>query len=242
MKNRLFVFGDSWCFNYFTKKPNEFYPGTKLFLGSDHVEEYVKYYNNFGHWIDYMENFFDVVSYGLGGISNEQIIWQLSNLPEYIEGDRILIMFTGSERFSWTHGNRRYTFASGSPLPETVLDKKYLNLFREQYVEKYEYWISDMDYHFEKKFINIFPSFFKKYEPICVTWRGEIAEKIESIELLDFDNFTFSSITKESEGAYLDGHLGAHGNLELFKYFARKLKLNVDESNYNVKKFKKKIL
>ena len=80
---------------------------------------------------------------------------------------------------------------------------------------------------FEKKFINIFPSFFKKYEPICVTWRGEIAEKIDSIELLDFDNFDFSSITKESEGAYVDGHLGAYGNLELFKYFAKKLKLNL---------------
>ena len=155
MKNRLFVFGDSWCFNYFTKKPNEFYPGTKTFFGLNHVESYVNYYDYFGHWIDYMETFFEVVSYGLGGVSNEQIIWQLSNLPEYTEGDRIIIIFTGAERYTWTHGNRRYTFAGGSPLLEMALDKKYLDLFRQQYVEKYEYWMSDMDYHFEKKFINI---------------------------------------------------------------------------------------
>lgn len=241
MKNRLFVFGDSWCFNYFTKKPNEFYPGTKTFFGLNHVESYVNYYDYFGHWLDYMETFFEVVSYGLGGVSNEQIIWQLSNLPEYTEGDRIIIIFTGAERYTWTHGNRRYTFAGGSPLLEMALDKKYLELFRQQYVEKYEYWMSDMDYHFEKKFINIFPSFFKKYEPLCVTWRGEVAEKIDSIELLDFNNYNFSSITEESEGTFVDGHLGAFGNFELFKYFARKLKLEINESCYNVKTFKKNL-
>lgn len=242
MKKRLFVFGDSWCFNYFTKTPNGFYPGTKSFFGLSHVESYVNYYDNFGHWLDYMETFFEVISYGLGGVSNEQIIWQLSNLPEYVEGDRIIIIFTGAERYMWTHGDRRYTFASGSRLPEMVLEKKYLNLFQQQYVEKYEYWMSDMDYHFEKKFINIFPSFFKKYEPICVTWRGEVAEKIDSIELLDFDNYNFSSITEESGGTYIDGHLGALGNFDLFKYFARKLKLDINESYYNVKKFKKNLL
>ena len=242
MKNRLFVFGDSWCFNYFTKKPNEFYPGTKPFFGLSSVEKYVKYYDNFGHWLDYMETFFEVISYGLGGVSNEQIIWQLSNLPEYVEGDRIIIIFTGSERYTWTHGNRRYTFASGSRLPEMVFDKKCLNLFVQQYVEKYEYWMSDMDYHFEKKFINIFPSFFKKYDPLCVTWRGEVAEKIDSIELLDFNNYNFSSITEESAGAFVDGHLGALGNFDLFKYFAKKLKLDIDESYYNIKKFKKNLL
>jgi hypothetical protein len=242
VKKRLFVFGDSWCFNYFTKTPNEFYSGTKSFFGLSHVESYVNYYDNFGHWLDYMETFFEVISYGLGGVSNEQIIWQLSNLPEYVEGDRIIIIFTGAERYMWTHGDRRYTFASGSRLPEMVLEKKYLNLFRQQYVEKYEYWMSNMDYHFEKKFINIFPSFFKKYEPICVTWRGEVAEKIDSIELLDFDNYNFSSITEESGGTYIDGHLGALGNFDLFKYFARKLKLDINESYYNVKKFKKNFL
>jgi hypothetical protein len=214
----------------------------KPFFGLNHVESYVDYYDYFGHWIDYMETFFEVVSYGLGGVSNQEIIWQLSNLPEYVEGDRIIIIFTGAERYTWIHENRRYTFANGSPLPEMVLDKKYLNLFRQQYVEKYEYWMSDMDYHFEKKFINIFPSFFKKYEPLCVTWRGEVAEKIDSIELLDFDNYNFSSITKESEGRYIDGHLGAFGNLELFKYFAKKLNLDIDENSYNVKKIRKKIL
>jgi hypothetical protein len=162
VKNRLFVFGDSWSFNYFTKKPNEFYPGAKPFFGLNHVESYVDYYDYFGHWIDYMETFFEVVSYGLGGVSNQEIIWQLSNLPEYVEGDRIIIIFTGAERYTWIHENRRYTFANGSPLPEMVLDKKYLNLFRQQYVEKYEYWMSDMDYHFEKKFINIFSFLFQK--------------------------------------------------------------------------------
>ncbi len=241
MKNRLFVFGDSWANNYFSKT-NKFLPKSKPFLGLNQVESYVKYYDYFGHWIDHIENFFDVYSYGLGGVSNEQIIWQVSNLPDFNEKDRIIIIFTGVERFIWIDSKIRYTMAVGSMVPEIILNGSYANIFKQQYIEKFEYWMDDTINNDEKKFLNMFPSFFKKYKPIVVTWRGELAEKVESIELIDFENYKLTTITEESDGAYKDGHLGINGNYELFKYFSKKLKIDISNYKLECKPFIKNIL
>lgn len=241
MKKRLFVFGDSWANNYFSET-NKCLPKTKPFLGLNQVESYVKYHDYFGHWIDHMENFFDVYSYGLGGVSNEQIIWQTSNLPEYNEQDKIIIIFTGVERFTWVSNKVRYTMAVGSMVPERIINRSCINIFKQQYIEKLEYWMDDTINNDEKKFLNMFPSFFKKYEPIVVTWRGELAEKVKSIEFIDYDNYKFTTITEESDGAYKDGHLGVSGNYELFKYFAKKLNLDISSYVFNPKEFKKSFL
>lgn len=237
-KDRLFVFGDSWAFNYFSKT-NKAYPDAKPFFGLTHVETFVNYYNNFGHWLDYMDLFFDVYSYGRGGVSNEEITWQLSYLPEYRIGDRMIIMFTGVERYTWVDKNRRYTFAMGSPYPDLILDRKYVNFFKQQYIEKYEYWMNDTIINPEKNFLNVFPTYFQQYKPICVTWRNELAEKVESIDLLDFNNYNLSTITDETNQTYVDGHLGAIGNYELFKYFAKKLNLDISNNSVTIKKFQK---
>ena len=241
-KKRLFVFGDSWAFNYFSTY-NKIYPDVKPHFGLTQIQTYVKYYNNFGHWLDYIDPFFDVYSYGLGGISNEQIIWQLSNLPEYMDGDRIIIIFTGVERYTWVHEKKRYTFAAGSHYPDVILDKKYRDFFKRQYVERYEYWLDNPNnnFDFEKKFLNTFPSYFKKYNPICVTWRKELSDQIESIDLLDFENYNLSTITDETNKLYIDGHLGAVGNYELFRYFANRLEVNIGNL-IDIKKFEKQLL
>lgn len=240
-KNRLFVFGDSWAFNYFAKT-NKIFPNIKPFFGLTKIEMYVKYYDYFGHWIDYMDNFFDVYSYAKGGICNEQIIWQLSNLPEYKEGDRIIIIFTGVERYMWINNKKRYTFAMGSDYPDKILGKYYIDFFKKQYVEKYEYWMDLSETDEEIKFLNIFPTFFKKYNPIVVTWRKDLTEKVKSIDLLDYENYNLSTITDESYGTFIDGHLGAMGNYELFRYFANRLELDISNFYVNVKQFKKELL
>ncbi len=240
-KDRLFVFGDSWCYNYFSKT-NKIYPSIKPFFNLNQIETFAKYYNYYGHWLDYIEEYFDVYSYGIGGISNDQIIWSVSNLPSFQKGDRIIMMFTSVERYTWIHEKKRYTFAFGSPYPDKILEKKYRDFFKNQHLEQYELWMDDEITNHQKQFLNIFPSYFKIYNPICVTWRKEVADKIDSIDLLDFENFKLTSITDETNEILNDGHLGAFGNYELFRYFAKRLNLDITNHFVDIKKFEKQLL
>ena len=83
MKSRLFVFGDSWSLDYF-KEP---------YLNSKEIKRYSKFYNEFGHWTNHMEKFFQVQNFSEGASSIENIIYQLGNLPDFEDGDRIIIIF-----------------------------------------------------------------------------------------------------------------------------------------------------
>ena len=115
-KPRLFVFGDSWSFNYFSKNHKKYKPH----FGSECIKKYASLHNYFGHWTDHMENFYDVYSYGFGAASNEQIIYQLGNLPDYKNGDRMLIIFSSPERFTWYESKKEKTIVS-SALIENIL-------------------------------------------------------------------------------------------------------------------------
>ncbi len=240
MKNRLFVFGDSWAINYFSKTND--LVDCKPFFNTKEVESYVSHYNYFGHWIDHMKNFYDVYSYAMGGVSNEQIIYQLGNLPEYHEGDRMIIMFTGVERYVWIHNKFKYTFCLGSLMPDKIIDEKYVDYFKKQYVERYEYWMDDSISNDEKKFLNMFPKLFKQYQPIVVTWRPELAQKVDSIELIRVDKLNLTSIEEETKGVYKDRHLGVRGNYELFKFLCEKLKLDISNYMFKVINFNKELI
>ena len=239
-KKRLFVFGDSWATNYFSKTND--LVNCKPFFNTKEVESYVSYYDYFGHWIDHMKNFFDVYSYAMGGVSNEQIIYQVGNLPSYQEGDRIIIIFTGVERYVWVHDKFKYTFCVGSLMTEKIINHNCLNYFEKQYSERYEYWMDDTIVNDEKKFLNLFPKLLFQYNPIIVTWRHELATKVNSIELLRFDEINLTSIEQETKGVYTDKHLGVNGNYELFKHFAKKLNLDISNYSFVPKKFNKEII
>jgi hypothetical protein len=206
------------------------------------VESYVSHYDYFGHWIDHMKNFYDVYSYAMGGVSNEQIIHQVGNLPQYSEGDRMIIIFTGVERYVWVHNKFKYTFCAGSLVPDMLIDENSLQLFKKQYIEKYEYWMDDTINNDEKKFLNMFPSFFSQYDPIIVTWRPELTNKVKTIELIRVDKLNLTSIEEETKGVYRDRHLGVDGNYKLFKFFAQKLNLDISNYNFVVKKFNKELI
>lgn len=228
MKNRLFVFGDSWANNYFSKE-NKYGQNGVLFLGSTEVKRYVNHYNYFGHWIDHMENFYDVISFGEGGVSNENIIYQLSNLPNYQEGDRIIIILTTAERFSWVHGNTPYSFvANGVIMSELYSNKHYLEFIDRQFVERHNLWMSDK-YTNEKRFLDSLSTIYQKWNPIVVTWVHAVYQKLNNVEFIDM-NEKFTNISEESWNQCRDWHLGVRGNYELFKYFSKKL--NLDTTKY----------
>lgn len=241
IKDRLFVFGDSWACNYFSKE-NKLLSNTKPFLGSYVVEQFVKKYNYFGHWIDHMESFYDVYSYAVGSASNEQIIHQIGNLPEYQSGDRIIMMFAPPSRFKWVNNKKIYGLnPQGNPVLLKMLPLELINLIETQYVERTDLWMDTSIQKDEQKFLNLIPVLLKKYNPILITWNSDLAEYVDSIEMIDL-NENYTNIKDESFGTYVDGHLGVFGNYELFKFISNKLKINISDYSYNPKSFNKQIL
>jgi len=78
--NRLFIFGDS-----FTKW------------------DYPKY-----HWTWYLSNHYQIINYGRPGADNYSILFQLGDLEDYKEGDRIIIYFSDPGRIPKRFYEQRY--------------------------------------------------------------------------------------------------------------------------------------
>ena len=235
-KHRLFVFGDSWAFNYFSKK-NKLFPKSTPFMGNRNIEKFTTYYNNFGHWIDHISHFYNVYSYAIGSASNEQIIYQLGNLPEYISGDRIVMIFASPSRFRWILDKKVYGLTPHG-LYHNFIPKESINLIESQYIERNELWIDDLIESEEQKFLNLLPILLKKYKPVLITWCEETALHTNSIELIP-TNELFTTINDETNGMYEDGHLGIFGNYELYKFISKKLSIDYSSYTFNPIPFKK---
>ena len=227
-KPRLFVFGDSWSFNYFSDEPSIL--NTLPYFGDEIVKGYAKVNNNFGHWIDHMNNFYNVISYGVAAASNEQILYQIGNLNKYsyTNGDRVIVIFTTPERFNVVKDKKIYNLASSGTLYKLLYrDKLIAGFFENQFIERYERWTNPYIEKDEKLLIHLLYTLLNQWNPIFYTWSG----------LLDVDVVTYKpinphkySIKAESSGVYDDWHLGVKGNYKLFKLFAKWL--NIDISNY----------
>jgi len=238
-KDRLFVFGDSWAYNYFSDK-DKTNLNYKLHFGSECIKKYASLHNYFGHWIDHMENFYDVYSYGFGAASNEQIIYQLGNLPDYKDGDRMLIIFSSPERFIWYESNKEKTIVS-SALIENILTMETIPNICKEFLQKQLVHRSDMWYNSEKrlnekKFINRLPVVYSKWSPLIVSWVTETSDMVDSI-IPTPDIQSFSTIYDETNGLCKDFHLGIRGNYDLFKFFAIKLNLNISDYIYDIKTY-----
>jgi len=221
MKPRLFVFGDSWSLDYF-KKP---------YLNSAEVSRYSKFYNEFGHWTNHMEEFFEVQNFSEGSSSIENIIYQLGNLPDFQEGDRIIIIFGSPVRFSWIENGKDIRYSLGKK-------NKLLHPLETQYIERTNYWLDKTIDNNQKKFINKLNLLLKQYKPIITSWNEDFSNSFDFVYHL-YKVETLSHMEDESDGHCKDKHLGISGNYELFKYFLKRL--DVDIKNYNFKfiKYKK---
>ena len=237
MKNRLFVFGDSWANNYFSVK-NDLVK-CKPFLGLNEVEQFAKYYNYSGHWIDYISNYYDVYSYGYPAATNEQIIFQLGNLPEYRDGDRIIIIFTTPQRINWIIDKRKYSFLPNGTQLKKIYgnDTKILNFIENQYIERSNWWFDNDIKKDEVLFINKIPVIYQKWNPLMITWTSDLSDIVTEVSLIEFnDNFT--NIKEETDGMLEDYHLGVFGNYELFKYISNKFGLDTSSISITLKKWK----
>jgi len=224
-KPKLFVFGDSWSNNYFSKT-NPLLPHVKPFLGSGAVESFVRGYGYSGHWIDHMSNFFDVYSYGIGAASIDQIILQLGNLRkyEYRDGDRMVIIFSGPDRFNWVHDNVKYGVTIGGAIfDRDMVETKTL---KNQLIKRSVWWETESIEKDERNFIEFIPTLFMKWKPVMVTWYRDL-----NIDVVEYMGKGYPTIAQETKRKYVDRHLGVFGNFKLFQFISNKLGLDI--SNYN---------
>jgi hypothetical protein len=226
--SRLFVFGDSWAFNYFSKESID-RPEQIPHLNSTAVAGFAKEFNYFGHWTDYLKPFYDIYNYAEGGCCNEDIVHQLGFLPEYVEGDRLIIIFTNPSRFQWMVNGKRKTLINGlywkSQLSE--LEK---HIYDSQMIERTDLWLESNERDIEKNFIKKIPIFFKNYNPILISWSRDMTDVIDCIIPIANNN-KYTTISKESSDKYNDGHMGINGNYELYKFVSKKLGIEIDPNN-----------
>jgi hypothetical protein len=253
-KPRLFIFGDSWAFNYFSKT-NKQYLKILPHFGNSCVENFASRYNYFGHWIDHIEYFYEVYSYGFGSASNEQIIYQIGNLPKYKKGDRIIIIFTTPERFMWVYDKKIITMLAAGSIKDKFLPlerkkdftryntPEIIKLFNEQYIERYDMWNDTSKSFPQKLFIDFLFVFLSKWKPVFSSWTSDTYSMVESIDPIYLTE-KFTSIYTETGGNCKDYHMGISGNYELFKYFSKKLDLDISTYEYKLelKDFNKTIM
>lgn len=223
-KPRLFVFGDSIATNYFSTSP-EVVKDTNLHLGSKEIYEYVKEHNFYGHWLDLMEKDWEVQSFARGGVSNEEIIYQLGNLPEYQDEDRVIIVLTTPERYRWFYDGNIQNFVSGTPdIDKIYQDEQQRKLLKLQFIERDATWRLGNERKNEMMFFDKLPHLLERYNPVLCSWSQPLVHKLNNWDIIDFDkDEKYTSIYKESEGTYKDWHMGVEGNKHLYEYFKNKL-------------------
>ena len=231
--DRLFVFGDSWAFNYFAKEINPYRPEQRPGFGKKDVIDFVNSFNNFGHWTDYMAQFYEVINYAEGGISIDDIIHQFGYLNEFKDGDRMLIIFPNPERLQWFYNNYRGIANANAPwlndIPKT--DRK---LLLEQLVARHEAWYEQGLRNNEIRLLNKLPLFFKKYNPVLLSWDSELVATTTSLTLIPVHSSTnYKTIWDESGGKYVDDHMGIRGNWEVFKFIGNELEIDTSKIKFN---------
>jgi hypothetical protein len=222
MKPRLFVFGDSYAFNYFSNQKPKYRPELEKykFLSCKPAEIFVKRYECVGHWTDYIENHFDVINYAEPGCSNEDIIHQLGFLPEYSEGDRMVIVFSNVGRYTWFMSDfERHAITNGSSW-QLRNEKKITDFADEQIVLRDYAWDETSERENEKLFYEKLSIIYKNFNPIKVTWDDLMSKHVQSILLIPYKTENWTSIRQESNGTLNDGHLGFVGNYKFYVWIA----------------------
>jgi hypothetical protein len=168
MKSRLFCFGDS-------------------FVDYD-IPKY--------HWTYYLSQHYEFYKFGVRGSDNNSILFQLGDLPEFEDGDRVLIVFTEPGRIP-----TRF-YANGNLINKLACLK----------VDEHYRWLNgerDNEIKFFKKLQNLL----KHYNPIFVTWNETFFKGTEDFVSL----IQVSSNWQEGAGEKRDDHPGPKGCYDMYK-------------------------
>ena len=211
MKPRLFCFGDSFV--------------------DWHIPKY--------HWTYYLSKHYEVHKHGKLGADNYSIIFQLGNLDEYKDGDRILIVFTDPGRLPRRYyGDRHVTFL-GNPY-------KSPNFFKDEHLAKKlddlrliegDNWVNGIREN-DVNFLKNLQKWLNMYNPIFITWS-------EQFHISTSDFVTLIKVTsnwEEKVGEEIDFHPGPNGCYEMYQKIHELLKIKESIVELEIEEKQKNIL
>ena len=164
------------------------------------------------HWIDYLNNHYNIVKLGKTGVDNTSIIHQIGNIPTYNDNDRILIVFSAPGRLPRRYYGELKEYHSKSVFLsyKSYKDSDFANALDTLKLLETDRWIKGeriMEISFYKKMKELL----SQWNPIFVTWSVPFYEKTsEFVELIEV-----SSLSDET-GKGNDGHPGEKGCYEFY--------------------------
>ena len=200
MKPRLFICGDSWT--DWPLPPSPF------------------------HWIDYLEDDYEITRLGLRGCSNYDIFSQIGNIPTFRKGDRLVVIWTSPfrvrnlvEPVPSTGNKRGLKWYERLTLPSINFDPiraKRLELWRNP---KSRYFEGEVT--FIKK---IKTKMVKEYRPLFYTWDQEFWDKTSDFFTLLTDIETLHE-TYPDKSTLNDNHPSEDGCYKIYKKVHKDLKI-----------------
>lgn len=179
------------------------------------------------HWIDYLSNHFNVIKLGRYGSDNHSIIYQTGLIPNYLEGDRIIVVFTAPGRFPRRYFGEREINQDVKYISwEWYKNKEFAKQLMELRILETERWLNG-ERDSEIKFLKKLKLFYGDFEPVFVTWNEDFYKMTSDfVELINV-----TSISDEG-GDKNDWHPGWKGCYEFYKKLHQLLGIKENVVNY----------
>jgi hypothetical protein len=209
MKTRLFVLGDSFAFNLFDiEKLSKWH-----YLWSTYMAKHNQLYEREPrHWTEYFENQFDIYNFSSPGQCNESIIYQLGNLPDFQEGDRLIIIFSDLGRFRRTN-----VFEDALPRPvDYLINYQYdsQTAVIEEIINERFQSLATKNRDDEKLFYTWLQRNLKEYKPIFLHW----PDWSEQYQLFSIQHqLQYRTIKEETNDEINDLHPGVYSNYLMYR-------------------------
>ena len=245
---RIFILGDSFSDNIFTEVINKLDNNIE---DNDGIYRYVKLLrenkiNDPIHWSDYLKSWgYEIINLSQNGCSNYSIFNQFPKIDlNYTENDRIIINWTGLNRYNWIgkRGNNMIITGGSQPDYNTNIKTKILC---DQTVYRMESVDNPAGYLRRETvpFMNYLIELHDKYKPIMwapIAQHNKIFKEEKYFIWEIHDDFykniipehNILTIEKETNGKVMDQHYGRYGNFYMAVVFDTILKYT-ENINHN---------
>jgi hypothetical protein len=246
---RLFLLGDSFTDNIFSGAIDNV---NNKIITTDGIYRYVKLLrdnklNDPIHWTDYLKSWgYDVINLSQPGCSNYSIFNQFPKIDSnYNENDRIILNWTGLNRFNWIgkRGNNMVITGGSQPDYDTNIKTKILcdqTVYRMESADNRAGYLRNETV----PFMNYLIGLHNNYKPIMwapIAQHYKIFNK-EKYFIWEVDNSFYKdiipehhhllTIEQETEGKVQDHHYGKYGNYYIALVFDTILKYT-ENINYD---------
>jgi hypothetical protein len=250
---RIFILGDSFSDDIFRRA---IYDLDNNIESTDGIYRYVKLLreNNIKdplNWCDYLKSWgHEIINLAQHGCSNYSIFNQFARIDSnYTENDRIILNWSGLNRFNWIgkRGNNMVITGGSQPDYDTNIKTKILcdqTVYRMESVDNPHGYLRRETV----PFMNYLISLHDKYKPIMwapIAQHCKIFNK-EKYFIWELDNPFYKNtipehnpitIENETNGKVLDQHYGRHGNFYMAVIFETILKYteNINHDGFYLK-------